>query len=228
MMPVVFSRHPSLPVVVGFLFACAMTVANAALLVWMNPPVEAPEKRVTSTAPIPMAVTAVAPPKTPPPPPPASSMESPLQPLPAATASAAPSAPASLSPALPALSGVLGGLSLGLTSTGTTDLGLGDGLNTTADQAKAAPQPARPLRRPAPKYPKSAARRGVEGEVVVRVRIDDSGRVVDASVVRATPAGIFDAAALAAARRYRFAPATEAGRPVASTLEQRILFRVPK
>ena len=34
MMPVVFSRHPSLPVVVGFLFACAMTVANAALLVW--------------------------------------------------------------------------------------------------------------------------------------------------------------------------------------------------
>lgn len=226
-MSVVSTRHPLLPAAAGFAFACAMTALNAALLLWMNPPVEAPEKAPRESKSVPMALSPVTPELKRPPPPPIVSdvMLQPLQPL--QSAAVTPPA-ASLSPALPALKGVLGGLSLGLTLGHGGDLGLEGGAVPTADAQAKATQPARPLRRPAPKYPKSAARRGVEGEVVVRVRIDPAGRVVDAKVVRATPPGIFDAAALAAARRYRFAPATNGGAAVASTLEQRILFRVPK
>jgi protein TonB len=57
-----------------------------------------------------------------------------------------------------------------------------------------------------PRYPTLARRRAVEGAVKIRFVVHATGRVEDAIVVQARPAGIFDAAALAAVRTWRFSP----------------------
>ncbi len=55
-----------------------------------------------------------------------------------------------------------------------------------------------------PRYPEIAKRAGIQGTVQVLVTIDESGQVVEASVVNGNP--LLRAAALDAARRWRFSP----------------------
>ena len=62
----------------------------------------------------------------------------------------------------------------------------------------------------APAYPPLARGRGIEGEVVLGFTINPGGRVVDPHVVSADPPGTFERAAVAAATKWRFEPATEA------------------
>jgi protein TonB len=85
---------------------------------------------------------------------------------------------------------------------------------------------AKPLVRPSPRYPRAAQRSGVEGHVIVRMRIDERGRVVDVAVVEGTPPDVFDEVALQTARTYRFSPARRGGKAVATTVQQRIVFRL--
>lgn len=56
-----------------------------------------------------------------------------------------------------------------------------------------------------PDYPRSAASRDLAGWVDVRFGVDASGRTQDVQVVESSPPGVFDEAALAAVRRWRFA-----------------------
>jgi TonB family protein len=73
--------------------------------------------------------------------------------------------------------------------------------------ASAAPAtPPRVLHVQQPVYPDLAARRGIEGRVVLEFALGTDGRVRDARVVSADPAGVFDDSALAALRGWRFAP----------------------
>lgn len=87
---------------------------------------------------------------------------------------------------------------------------------------------AKPLSRPSPRYPRAAQRSGVEGHVIVRMRIDERGRVVDVTVASATPPGVFDEVAMQTARTYRFSPARRGGQAVATTVQQRIVFRLDR
>ncbi|MGH8084477.1 MAG: energy transducer TonB [Lysobacter sp.] len=81
-----------------------------------------------------------------------------------------------------------------------------------APQAK--PKPATPkpppvprlLRDATPDYPLHALRRGIEGRVRVAFTIEADGSVSAARPVASTPQGVFDDAAVAAARRWRFEP----------------------
>lgn len=66
-----------------------------------------------------------------------------------------------------------------------------------------------------PVYPAAAKADGIEGVVVVRYGVAADGRVIDARVDSATPQGIFEAAALAAVRSWRYNPALRDGQPVA-------------
>ena len=61
-------------------------------------------------------------------------------------------------------------------------------------------------------YSAEALRAGVQGAVAVDVTIDPLGKVSDAKVVRSIP--LLDAAALAAARQWEFAPTLIDGKPV--------------
>lgn len=71
-----------------------------------------------------------------------------------------------------------------------------------------------------PIYPQAALRRGVEGQVVVEFSLASDGGVTDLRLVRATPAGIFDQAALEAMRgwRYRLPSAEVASRRFRQTI----------
>lgn len=98
----------------------------------------------------------------------------------------------------------------------------------------AAPRPVaqlrggRPLDRPVPSYPPSAARNRLEGQAEVRLTIGPDGRVVEASLIEEFPAGHgFGEAALEAVRQWRFEPFTRDGRPVRQELQTGFDFTDP-
>ena len=91
---------------------------------------------------------------------------------------------------------------------------------------EAVDEPPRVVSRVAPEYPAAAERQGVEGHVVLRLRVSASGFVEQVRVVGAEPPGVFEAAAERAVRRYRFLPARYRGQPVAVLCRQKLIFRL--
>lgn len=77
-----------------------------------------------------------------------------------------------------------------------------------------------------PIYPETARRGNLEGTLKLMLRIDPLGRVRDATVVEASPPGVFEEAALAAFRDARFEPALREGRPVRYEAYIRVDFRL--
>ena len=69
-----------------------------------------------------------------------------------------------------------------------------------------------------PKYPKDALANDVSGKVVLLVDIDAQGNPTAIAVKSAEPAGVFEDGAAAAAWNWKFNPAIENGKPVASRL----------
>jgi TonB family protein len=76
-------------------------------------------------------------------------------------------------------------------------------------------------------YPIGARRSGIEGKVIVMVGVAPSGRVSSARVSLGSGSGLLDAAALKAARLYRFIPAkNSAGQEVATKIAIPFIFRL--
>lgn len=69
-------------------------------------------------------------------------------------------------------------------------------------------------RRAMPDYPDSARRRSIEGQVVVRLVVDSAGQPQQCAVHSSKPEGVFDKAALAAAKKTRFVPGKIKGQAV--------------
>jgi TonB family protein len=70
-----------------------------------------------------------------------------------------------------------------------------------------------PLLATFPTYPRDLKKKGVKGSAVVKVRIDNRGRVLDQTLVSATDPA-FGASALASVKDWRFVPRVKEGRPV--------------
>jgi protein TonB len=72
---------------------------------------------------------------------------------------------------------------------------------------------ARPLykQNAAPPYPRKARRLGYEGIVMLKVLIDENGRVDDLMVFKSSGHSVLDRAALSAVRKWLFEPGTEGG-----------------
>jgi len=85
--------------------------------------------------------------------------------------------------------------------------------------AAALPAPV-PIHVRQPVYPMDALRRGIEGQVVVEFSLTGDGEVTDLRMISATPAGIFDQAALDAMRgwRYDLTRASSGGRRYRQTM----------
>lgn len=79
---------------------------------------------------------------------------------------------------------------------------------------------------PAPDYPWSARRRGVEGRVVVRLRVDAQGNPMFAELVHSSGDSALDRAALQTLRHWRLRPATLDGLPVDGQVVVPILFKL--
>jgi protein TonB len=62
-----------------------------------------------------------------------------------------------------------------------------------------------------PAYPERARRRGIEGQVLVRLWLGAAGEVARAEIVRAEPAGVFERAVLSAVKRWKYRPASAGG-----------------
>lgn len=82
----------------------------------------------------------------------------------------------------------------------------------------AAPQPVRHLTRlvsadrmDPPAYPKDLLASKIKGKVELDILVGKDGRVADAKIFKSEPAGMFDQAALAAARQWTFVPGRDDG-----------------
>lgn len=75
-----------------------------------------------------------------------------------------------------------------------------------------------------PVYPKAAFDQGISGKVVLRVEVRADGSAGDIRVLSSQPAGVFDAASVAAARQWTFEPALQDGKPVAAALRIPLTF----
>jgi protein TonB len=60
--------------------------------------------------------------------------------------------------------------------------------------------------KPPPRYPKAAYAANVEGKVLLGIVIAPDGRVSEARVVRATPSGWFEEAAIECVKQWRYRP----------------------
>jgi TonB family protein len=83
---------------------------------------------------------------------------------------------------------------------------------------------------PPVEYPVSLYQQRVSGTVLLRLFVNDSGRVIPESTRVQESSGYpaFDSAAIAAAPRLRYAPALRGGQPVAAAFVQPIQFRHPE
>lgn len=93
------------------------------------------------------------------------------------------------------------------------------------------PQPAGPTRGPVlvkrvqPQYPRVAARRRLEGWVLLGFKVDQQGNVVDVSVLDSRRGRVFERAAISALQQWKYRPALKNGKPVESEqLQQPINF----
>lgn len=71
-----------------------------------------------------------------------------------------------------------------------------------------------PLVRVPADYPLSALTRRIEGYVIVRFTVTESGSVIDPEILRSEPPEVFDRAALRAVVRFKYQPQFADGKPV--------------
>jgi protein TonB len=86
---------------------------------------------------------------------------------------------------------------------------------------------ARPRGNPASiEYPRRARRRGLEGTVELKIRIDEKGAVAKVVVEKSSGHAILDEAAKSGVARWRFHPALKDGAPVPAWIRRTIRFRL--
>jgi len=77
-----------------------------------------------------------------------------------------------------------------------------------------------------PEYPELARKMRVEGDIVMKLTVDDSGKVTNVELVKGVGRGGLDDVAMSAARSAHFRPATRAGAAVMGTYVLTIPFRL--
>lgn len=95
------------------------------------------------------------------------------------------------------------------------------GLPESADES-----PPMAISKAQPDYPEQAKKRRAEGWVEMDFVVTQLGAVANITVVRADPEGIFDRAAMRALARWKFKPASRAGKPVDARVRTRIGFKL--
>jgi len=79
-----------------------------------------------------------------------------------------------------------------------------------------------------PEYPQAALNGGVSGSVLLTFTVDAKGATRDVQVVQSTPHGVFDRAAVAAVKRWRYEPMIVNGAPVEVPTRTLVRFELPK
>jgi len=77
-----------------------------------------------------------------------------------------------------------------------------------------------------PTYPEALKNQGIEGEVVLLVSIDATGKVTDVKIVRPAPYPEMNESARTSAMAEEYEPATRNGQPVPQTIKYTVSFRL--
>lgn len=85
-----------------------------------------------------------------------------------------------------------------------------------------------PLVRFMPEYPVGAATNEIEGYVLLRFTVTETGSVADPEVLRSEPPNIFDRAAKRSVLRWKYQPQLADGKPVSVVTYTRITFNLLK
>jgi len=96
----------------------------------------------------------------------------------------------------------------------------------TQPRMTSAAEPVKGVTMTPPAYPKDAADQKLEGTVMLIVNVAADGTVSKAVVERATPAGVFETAAMEAVMKWRFNPMMKGGKAVASRVRVPVDFRM--
>ena len=127
------------------------------------------------------------------------------------------------------LGSALAGLDFGLPQYESEDLSalgsnlLGDGKDVVMTDSSV-DVPPRPMVQSAIPYPLRAKAQGVEGYVLLSVLISPTGQVERVKVLESQPAGVFEAAAEAGVKTWKFEPAQYQGQAVRVWATQRVRF----
>ncbi len=81
---------------------------------------------------------------------------------------------------------------------------------------------------PKPRYPRRALQRGLEGRVTFLVDVSETGEVLGLQLEKSSGHDMLDRAARRAIEKWRFAPATRAGKPVRDRVRVPMTFRLPR
>jgi protein TonB len=89
-------------------------------------------------------------------------------------------------------------------------------------------QPSVPLYElnPPPEYPMAARRRSLEGTVLLKVLVDESGQAAQVKVVRGSGHDLLDRSALDGVRKWRFTPGRRLGRPQPMWVQVPVRFQL--
>ena len=86
-----------------------------------------------------------------------------------------------------------------------------------------------PIVKVAPNYPSLAARRGIEGFVILEYTVTNQGTIKDIVVIEAKPSSIFNRDAIRSAMRYKYKPRMEDGVAVdVHGVRTKIIFQMEK
>jgi len=113
--------------------------------------------------------------------------------------------------------GAIGGLAVDLPEI-NIDIDVGGGISLARELT--------PLVRFPPEYPMAAQVSRIEGFVLLRFTVTETGSVADPEVLRSEPPGIFDRAAIRSVMRWKYQPQLANGRPVAVLSYTRIVFQL--
>lgn len=82
------------------------------------------------------------------------------------------------------------------------------------------------LRNPAPAYPPQARRLGEQGQVVLRVLVNDAGLAEQIELQTSSGSARLDQAALSTVRAWRFVPARRGDKPISAWVAVPIHFKL--
>jgi periplasmic protein TonB len=110
-------------------------------------------------------------------------------------------------------------------STATQSSGSSSARHANSDEPPPVVQEAKLIRRVNPDYPSTAKKEGISGFVDLQVRVSQQGIVKDVTVVTSSPPEVFDKAALAAVRKWKYDPRFVDGLPSEAELKVHLEFR---
>lgn len=120
--------------------------------------------------------------------------------------------------------------------TSATEMGIGqsfdgagtaiDGLSNLGSTSSSSGRSATVIKKTPPEYPSNARENQIEGFVILKLKINQSGELSDHQILQSEPKGYFEKAAVAAVQKWSFKPAVKGNSTVTGFITQTMRFKI--